>query len=243
MAAYDYTCPFCGLPTTITEQRISDKMHDLTIPNAEGLRTLRSIYTVCPNPKCRKVRIVVELYRATTSQHGPSFGLVPLGDVPLRSWTLLPPSNAKAFPDYVPQAVREDYEEACQILEASPKAAATLARRALQGMIRDFWTIQKPRLVDEIDELRDKVDVETWKAIDGLRQIGNIGAHMEKDVNLIIDIEPDEAKHLVWLIELLVQEWYVARHERKMRLSEVALMAEAKKAAKSPSATPGPARQ
>ncbi|MGE5568747.1 MAG: DUF4145 domain-containing protein [Rhodospirillales bacterium] len=138
----------------------------------------------------------------------------------------------------MPQAIRGDYEEACQIVDASPKAAATLARRALQGMIRDFWGIRKPRLIDEIEALKNKVDSLTWGAIDGLRQIGNIGAHMERDVNVIVDVEPDEAEKLIWLIEHLVKEWYVAREERKMRLGEVVKMAEAKKASKSPSAAP-----
>ncbi|MCP1830281.1 hypothetical protein ACVIHH_005106 [Bradyrhizobium sp. USDA 4518] len=33
-------------------------------------------------------------------------------------------------------------------------------------------------------------------AIDAVRIVGNIGAHMEKDVNLIVDIEPGEAQML-----------------------------------------------
>ena len=37
------------------------------------------------------------------------------------------------------------------------------------------------------------------------RSIGNIGAHMAKDKNLIIDIDPDEADHLIQLIENLIE--------------------------------------
>lgn len=48
-------------------------------------------------------------------------------------------------------------------------------------MIRDFWGIVQSRLKDEIDALKDKVDPETWQAIDVVREIGNIGAHVEKD--------------------------------------------------------------
>jgi hypothetical protein len=47
------------------------------------------------------------------------------------------------LPDYIPEQIKDDYYEACSILNLSPKASATLARRCLQGMIRDFWGITK----------------------------------------------------------------------------------------------------
>ena len=76
---------------------------------------------------------------------------------PMQSWNLIPPSSAKAFPDYVPKPIRDDYLEACLIRDLSPKASATLSRRCLQGMIRDFWGIKKTRLVDEIEAVKDKM--------------------------------------------------------------------------------------
>ena len=100
---------------------------------------------------------------------------------------LYPNSQAKRYPDFVPLAIRKDYEEAYAILNLSPKASATLSRRCLQGMIRDFWNIKAGKLFDEINEIQDKVASSQWKAIDALRSIGNIGAHMEKDVNEIIE--------------------------------------------------------
>lgn len=84
----------------------------------------------------------------------------------------MPASSATPFPDYVPLAIRQDYEEACAIRDLSPKASATLSRRCLQGLIRDYWKIVKSRLVDEINALEDKVDPDTWAAIDAVRKIG-----------------------------------------------------------------------
>lgn len=128
---------------------------------------------------------------------------------------------ATQFPAYIPQQIRNDYEEACAILYLSPKSSAALSRRCLQGMIRDFWGITKGRLYDEISDLQPKVSADLWGAIDNLRQIGNIGAHMEKDINLIIDIEPDEAELLVGLIELLMREWYIDREKRKQLFGDI----------------------
>ncbi len=70
-------------------------------------------------------------------------------------------------------------------------------------------------MYEEISALEEKVSPSQWKALDGLRKLGNIGAHMEEDVNLIIDIDPDEAKKLLQLIELLLDKWYITRHEEE----------------------------
>jgi len=147
----------------------------------------------------------------------------------LQSWRLVPDSLAQAFPDYVPAVIQGDYREACQIEDKSPKASATLSRRCLQGMIRGFWGISKARLIDEIEELKNHVDGATWAAIDGVRKIGNIGAHMEKDINVIVDVDPGEARLLIELVETLIEDWYVARHEKSQRFAKVTAAAAAKK--------------
>jgi len=97
-------------------------------------------------------------------------------------------------------------------------------------MIRDFCGISKSRLIDEIRELRTQLDNntaakgvthESVDAIDAVRSVGNIGAHMEKDVDLIVEIDPGEAQILIDLIEMLFEEWYVERDKRRRRLAEI----------------------
>lgn len=151
---------------------------------------------------------------------------------PLLSWNLRPESSAKPFPDFIPAPILVDYREACLIRDLSPKASATLSRRCLQGIIRDFWGVSKNRLVDEIAAIEQQVDPLTWKAIDAVRSIGNIGAHMERDINVIVDVDPKEAEVLINLIELLLKDWYIARHEREQRLQAVVEVADNKKKSK-----------
>lgn len=141
---------------------------------------------------------------------------------------LRPSSRAKQFPDYIPIAIRNDYEESCAIVNLSPKASATLSRRCLQGMIRDFWEIKENNLSNAINLLEGKIPATQWKVINGVRRIGNIGAHMEKDINLIVDIEPDEATKLLKLIEHLLEQWYVNRHEQELLYSDIIGIDEAK---------------
>ncbi|MBP1040392.1 DUF4145 domain-containing protein [Vagococcus sp. BWB3-3] len=133
-----------------------------------------------------------------------------------------PDSLAQSFPEYIPKSIRQDYEEACKIVRLSPKASATLSRRCLQGMIRDYWEISgKNNLFEEIDAIKDKVTPQVKEVLDSVRQIGNIGAHMEKDINLIVDIEPDEAQQLINLIEYLMNQWYIQRHESELMLTSI----------------------
>jgi len=147
----------------------------------------------------------------------------------VQEWKLLPESEAKVLPDYIPAPIQEDYYEACRIRDLSPKASATLARRCLQGMIRDFYGISKATLFDEIKELETKVDKDVWESIDAVREVGNIGAHMKKDINIIVDVEPEEAQLLIGLIEQLVDDWYVTRDERKKRAESLKNLAASKK--------------
>jgi hypothetical protein len=142
---------------------------------------------------------------------------------------MIPSSEAVVFPDYVPKAILDDYSEACLIRDLSPKASATLSRRCLQGIIRDFWRVSKARLVDEIEAIKDKVDPLTWDAIDAVRHIGNIGAHMEKDINVMIDVDPQEAGLLIGLIETLIKDWYVLRHQRTEHLRAIVELSDDKK--------------
>jgi len=150
-----------------------------------------------------------------------------IGDV-IRVWNLVPPSRAKAFPDYIPKGILDDYNEACLIVDLSPKASATLSRRCLQGILRDFWKVNPGRLIDEIEQIKDKTDPLTWDAIDAVRKVGNIGAHMENDINVIREVDPNEAEMLVGLIEILLRDWYIAREERKNRLIKIRAIADEK---------------
>lgn len=211
-----YVCPYCGTQQAFANSN-SIKQIGYGDQSAEDWEKRFTLYSIrCSNGRCRKISIV-----AKNNHDNHQVDIAPL-HVFLR------------FPDYIPAAIRSDYEEASQILDLSPKAAATLLRRCLQGMIRDFWGISKNRLLEEVMELKNLVPAAQWKAIDGLRRLGNIGAHMEKDVNLIIDIEKEDAQGLLRLIEMLMVQWYVNRHEQEVLCDTITNTAAAKTAKTNP---------
>lgn len=233
---FSWRCPFCNQNATITESNRSAGTHFFEKGNKDGFLGIRTRVVTCPNEQCREYCIEAFLYRANRFS-GREF----ITGNPLATWNLRPRSQAKQFPQYVPQAIVRDYEEACLIRDLSPKASATLARRCLQGIIRDFYEVTgKGNLREEIEAIRDKVPTETWEAINVVREVGNIGAHMEQDINLIIDVEPNEAQQLIGLIELLVEETYIARQRRQEQLKGITELGQSKKAAKRPAKPASP---
>lgn len=175
---------------------------------------------VCTNENCRKPIFNTNLSGTHHITWSYQFWVSSNYELEIWKWDLLPDSHSKHFSDtIVPAVIIEDYEEACKIIGLSPKASATLLRRCLQGMIRDFWGIVESTLFKEIDELKQVVhDSDIIDAIDTLRSTGNIWAHMEKDINMIIDIDEWEVEQLKWLIEFLIEEWYMKRYEKNLKL-------------------------
>lgn len=209
-----FTCPYCNsvfpiIYNTYRQQNPSFDNSDKTFSISDSEFTID--FYKCP--KCGEYTVIAQ----------------GTGDAVKSDFIFLKPlSLAKQFPEYVPEPIRNDYEEAYAILNLSPKSSATLSRRCLQGMIHDFWNIHEKNLNAEITSLKDKVSPTLWKVLNGVRSIGNIGAHMEHDINKIVDIEPDEAIKLIKLIEFLIKEWYINRHEQEKLFADIIDIAETK---------------
>ena len=236
MPEHNWTCPFCGSFQTVIDGKKSHISQRLLVgDNVHGTIGL-TVYAIgCSNPKCKEVFVQAWIGKGEDSR-----GNYHLKDK-ISQHNLRPESFAKLQPAFIPAPLVADYYEACRIRDLSPKASATLARRCIQGMIRDFCKIAMPTLYAEIEQLKERteegtappgVSLESVEATHHVREIGNIGAHMEKDINLIVDVDPGEAQALIELIELLFAEWYVAREVRQERLKKVRLIAETKEVAK-----------
>ena len=235
--ADSFICPFCNMSTPFIKESVKYHLvnfdsfveYDHKGYSGGGLhftdhyfRRKDSIlfhFHKCSNSKCLKTHIFAEGIGA---------------DVAHIQMNINPKFSCKSYPDYIPQVIREDYQEACEILHSSPKASATLARRCMQGIIRGFWGEKKDTLNQEINAIKGKIDPDIWQALHDLRTIGNIGAHPEQDINLIVDIEPDEAKKLVRLIELLIEESYIAKHNRTSTLESISAINSEKQEQRNP---------
>lgn len=226
-----FICPFCNASNPIiaetTSYRLINFFGNIHYDHQENRRAAIATTSLDLDIKAlpsTQTTFVFTLHRCVQCKKTEIFATGVTADVKNVSVKLNPKFSCKKYPDYVPKAIREDYEEASEILAASPKAAATLARRCMQGIIRDFWGVSGKNLSNEIDLIKAQVDPEIWEALDSLRQLGNIGAHMEKDINLIVDIDPEEADSLLKFIELLIEEWYIAREKKHATLKAIPLI-------------------
>ena len=147
-------------------------------------------------------------------------------------WNLLPEAQVVPQPSSVPDAIYRDYSEAARVLPISPKASATLARRCLQAMVRNFCGIDKWNIKSAFEELERQVNEgkappevasEIFGSMDAVREISQVGAHPELQDDVVVDVEPDEARALKEFIELLFQLWYVRRDQRIQLLERTRL--------------------
>lgn len=198
-------------------------MHSLEIKNHHGSNfEVETFITICANPDCLKPSVFL--------RSGVFIRASPPGKVVTDFQKILPEPGGKIF-ENVPNEIWQDYHEACRIVELSPKASATLARRCLQHMIYDFWHITKGRLVDQINAVAEKAEVSApiKVALHSVRELGNIGAHPEADINTIVDIEPGEAELIIRVIEMLFVAWYDRRAEEARLLSDIQALSAEKK--------------
>lgn len=235
----EWKCPYCGHAQSVTENKYhKDKFEVYAGNNKYGKFGIGFEVVCCSNTKCLEVSVNWVMGIIQRSDRGAlefnEDGIIDRG-------RLRPRSGAKPQPDFIPEAIRDDYYEACLIINDSPKASATLSRRCIQGMIRDFCGVREDTLYKEISTLEKMINdgtapsgvtSEVIDAMHKVRMIGNIGAHMEKDVNIIVNVEVDEAEVLVELIEFLFRDWYIARESRSSnlrKLSERAAEVESRK--------------
>lgn len=216
-----WNCPHCNRPVIIRDtDKVTTCLDYFLHVNSMNYKLIVTT-TICPSKNCGKETI--EFSKFLLDYNQSRYNLI-------YKKIIEPEANIKIFNcSTIPYVILEDYKEAKLILNLSPKASATLARRCLQSMIRDFHGITGKRtLHQEIEAIEDRIDPEMYKAIMALKSIGNIGAHPEHDINLIIDVSPEEAYQLVNLIEMLIDDWYVTRERRQERVRAITAMNEQK---------------
>lgn len=234
-------CPYCGC--TLANTNDMHKLHILSLNCTFNITKNKNEYNILFNNVSVEYNdepltyfdeqncIIIEYIICSSCEKTSIIAHIPYQNCTI---PISPKCIRKSFPDYIPEQIRQDYEEACLIAELSPKASATLSRRCMQGMIRDFWGIKKKRLCDEIDEVAKQPSITELQknALNALRNIGNIGAHPERDIELIVDVEPDEARKMIFLIEFFMQNWYIQRHNEEEMMKEVIAISDQKDQAK-----------
>ncbi len=225
-----YQCPFCGDKSILTEGSYAYHQVFLsTSPYSSSGRQLTVHEIMCTNTDCEDISYTFCIvdYFASTQRFTEFFQISYPRD-----------NDAKKFPSYVPEEIKTDYEEAWLICDLSPRASATLARRCLQGIIRDYWKVSRQNLHQEIVAIKSKISSPLYDSLMAIKSLGNIGAHPELNTSLIIDVEPNEARALLLLIERLITIWYIARAEEEALIEHVKKIGDRKQALKDTVSSP-----
>lgn len=115
----------------------------------------------------------------------------------------------------VPDDIISDYNEACQVLEISPKASAALSRRCLQHLLhRNGY--KGGNLAVEINSVLNESDPtrilpsSTKSVLDAIRNFGNFSAHPidDKTSLQIIGVDANEAEWCIEILEELFEHYY-----------------------------------
>lgn len=134
---------------------------------------------------------------------------------------IYPESSEHELPEEIPDTFRNDFEEAAQALEYSPKASAALSRRLLQKVLREKLGIKKKDLSLEIDEFVESSGAPAYLtgAIDAIRTVGNFAAHPMKyqHTGEIAEVEDGEAEWLLEVLESLFDFVFVQPSRLKQR--------------------------
>ena len=152
-------------------------------------------------PECGKSILLIE--RESTRSNAGQVG----------QFMAYPQKYTRPVPAEVPDTYRQDYVEACKVLEDSPKASAALSRRNLQAVLRDKAGTKSKDLFDQIEEVTTSGKVPSHIAEDlhAVRNIGNFAAHTIKSTSTgaIVEIEPGEAEWNLDVLDLLFDFYFV----------------------------------
>lgn len=148
------------------------------------------------------------------------------GITPVQQFLVHPKGISRPpVPPEVPEDIAKDYKESCLVLPDSPNASAALARRCLQSLIRNHFKIVAKTLGEEIDALikTGKLPPYITDELHSIRELGNIAAHpMNNEITgQIVDATPEEAEHLLVLIESLFEFCFVAPEKMKKQRESI----------------------
>ena len=171
---------------------------------------------LCPNPECDKwiIYLVSGVPKKDIEGKVDRFPYI-------RKRILVRPKgiNRPPLPPEVPKEFAEDYNEACLVLEDSPKASAALSRRCLQHLLREVAKVKPGNLKVEIKEVIGSGELPSYlvKDIDYIRNIGNFAAHPIKSEKTgeIVPVEPGEAEWNIDVLELLFDFYFVQPKKAK----------------------------
>jgi hypothetical protein len=173
-------------------------------------RVFEFLLMSCPNAECGRLIVKGAHSNWALSNDIPH-------EVSREEWMVVPRRGTRPINPSGPPEYANDYQEAAAILNDSPKMSAALSRRILAELLKDFGGYDQYKLSSRIEAFTK--DTSNPKGIrdnlDYLREIGDFGAHAQKDdvTGSIIEVEQAEAE---WCLEIIdgLFDYYIVGPKR-----------------------------
>lgn len=203
-------CPHC----LTSSSKLLFKAYQFHVgENVQGTIGGSLIWNNCP--KCGDIVVYFrkDTYQAPTFSIGGAEVIAEIQDIPDNAFLVFPRKKKPIeLSNLIPSTYSDDYLEAYNVLDISPKASAALSRRCLQRLLREKGEVKPGSLANEISQIASKLPSELRQNVDAIRNFGNFASHPNKDVRTgeVIDVEPQEAE---WTLEILksLLEYFIVK--------------------------------
>ena len=203
-----FACPYCSVYALFIFNK-SREVADIKIREA-----------VCP--RCNRAIIQIrELIYLQEEGLLKSRSLIP---GIYKKWVLAWPRKSLLCNDQnIPAEIKKDMNEAYSIVDISPGAAACLARRVLERILRKYLSLKGKNLKELINASQDKVHPRIFELLDSVRGYGVFGAHLKDDsVNgEILDVQDEEVGFILEVVKELIDEEFVKKARFKQMLEQL----------------------
>lgn len=192
-------CKHCGIAFSNSKQLAQ-------LPGFENI-SRQIVYSGCP--ECHELNIWYYEYDIGFSNSEP---------YEIQARQIYPTDYCARKPSpEIPKEYFDDINEACMILEFSPKASAALCRRCLQAIIRKEFNINHGNLGREIEQvIKDKLLPEpVLDCLDALRKLGNYASHPEFNTHTgeLITVTKEEAEWTLDVIEMIASMYFAFKNK------------------------------
>lgn len=212
---FSMVCPRCS--TQVWFRRVGDACASEPVTKPAGHAAWRITAWECTACKQPVVLLAegVHLAAHRPGTTGPSFEAARVRMIEPRA------SERRAPHPIVPSEWRRDYREAAAIEHQSPRAAATLLRRIMTGMLREKGLTGG--LDDMIEAARNTLPDFIYAALDGARRHGAWNALPRYDrVGELVDVKPHELEACFGAVEEMFEVWYIGPERRRERDAAIA---------------------
>lgn len=171
---------------------------------------------------CGEVIVQIRKVNSELIPRGPLGGLT--NSKSYEKWQMAWPKEQVICIDArIPIEIRKDLNSANTLIDISPDAAAGLARRALERILKKYLKLKGRDLDALITASEELLHPRIFGILDAVRKAGNFGAHLKEDADTeeLFFVENEEARLAVKAVVDVALDWFVENVKAQEFLQQI----------------------